>query len=67
MTLEMKYFVLKPRPKDGKDFYALASRAAMRAYAEAIYPVDKELTKQLIEWVEREEENALDFSRKEGR
>lgn len=34
MKLEMKYFVLKPK---GHDLFARASRAAMKAYAEAIF------------------------------
>jgi hypothetical protein len=63
MSLTMKYFVLKPRAKNDKDIYALASRSAMRRYADIISNVDTDLADQLIEWVEREEENALDFSR----
>ena len=62
MALEMKYFVLKPESKhqlDYFDYYALASRAAMRVYANVIDAVDKNLSDSLIKWVEREEEKVL--------
>jgi hypothetical protein len=51
MALQMKYFVLKPA---GDDEHAVASRNAMATYAYAIEPVDKELCKELIDWVKRE-------------
>jgi hypothetical protein len=50
--LIMKYFVLKPR---GTDKYAVASRNAMMAYADSIYPFDRELAVELINWVNVEE------------
>jgi len=49
--LELKYFVLKPR---GKGEYAVASRAAMRAFAKAIEKEDKELALSLVEWADIE-------------
>ena len=63
MGLELKYFVLKPRAKYSKDIFAQASRSAMRIYANIISEVDTDFAYQLIEWIEREEENALDFER----
>lgn len=56
MALEMKYFVLKPASKNGKDKHAMAARVAMRAYAEAIRPTDPELTEELWAWANREEQ-----------
>jgi len=53
--LLMKYFVLKP---NGKDAYAQASRAAMRAYANAIEAVNLELADSLQEWVQLENAKA---------
>lgn len=56
MSLENKYFVLKPRA--GKSatsaVYAAASREAMLAYADAIEGMDPELAQDLRAWVERE-------------
>lgn len=55
--LIMKYFILKPRAKDNAwDVYALASRMAMLAYAEAVQSENPQLAKELIGWVTREEE-----------
>lgn len=51
MSLTMKYFVLKPR---GCDNHAAASRAAMRAYAEALLGADPKLSRELREWADRE-------------
>jgi len=53
--LTMKYFVLKPKGKDG---YAASSRAAMRAYANSIETVDPELAVELRDWADRESEKA---------
>jgi hypothetical protein len=50
--LEMKYFVLKPK---GDDPYAVASRMAMLAYADAIMDVNRDLALDLIRWVQKEE------------
>jgi len=49
--LEMKYFVLKPR---GKDIYAIASREAMRRYADEIEGDNPRLAAELRKWVTRE-------------
>jgi hypothetical protein len=56
--LLMKYFVLKPK---GKDIYAAASRQAMEAYAQLLYitNTNPELAKELTEWAERENVEAL--------
>lgn len=50
-SLMLKYFVLKPA---GPGAYAEASRAAMRAYAQAIAVHDFQLALELNEWVDRE-------------
>ena len=55
MSLEMKYFVLKPR---GHDVYAEASRAAMRTYANYMADVDNDFSNSLWEWVTIEEDKA---------
>ena len=49
--LKLKYFVLNPKSKTSDDPYAAASRAAMMAYAEAIFEVDKVLYNELCQWV----------------
>jgi len=55
-----KYFVLKPQAKTFQDDpYAMASRRAMRAYAESIKKEDPQLTADLERWVEEEFERAL--------
>jgi hypothetical protein len=54
MALEMKYFVLKPASKWADDPYAAASRAAMRAYAEAIGYEDPKLADALEDWAAQE-------------
>ena len=54
--LEMRYFVLKPR---GKDAYAHASRRAMKAYADAIWDENNQLSIGLEEWVLNETNRAL--------
>ena len=53
MSIEMKYFVLKPR---GDDAYAAASREAMCAYAEVIEECNPSLAVDLRQWARREEE-----------
>jgi len=55
MTLEMKYFVLKPRAKSKDDRYAMASQQAMLTYADQIVEVDPFLATELREWVSHEE------------
>ncbi len=47
--LEMKYFVLKPRGAFD-DPYAKASRAALKAYAEAILEENSQLYGDLEKW-----------------
>lgn len=49
--LYMKYFVLKPR---GDSTHAIASRCAMRAYAQFIEGEDPDLAKALYAWVTNE-------------
>jgi hypothetical protein len=48
--LEMKYFVLKPQSKKPTDPYALASRIAMKAYANEIKNENPELASSLRKW-----------------
>lgn len=58
MSLEMKYFILKPRSKYFVDQYALASRAAMRTYAFYIEDKDPLLAEGLREWTQKEADNS---------
>lgn len=51
MSLKMKYFVLKPQ---GDSSFAVASRAAMRAYADSISGIDGVLASELREWARKE-------------
>jgi hypothetical protein len=60
MSLEMKYFVLKPH---GSDAYAKASRAAMREYATLIYGENPDLARDLRDWADREQFKATSSSR----
>lgn len=46
--LQMKYFVLKPR---GTSPYHVASRAALRAYADSILPANPQLSQEIHDWV----------------
>ena len=55
MTLELKYFVLKPRSKFHGDPWARAAREAMLVFAREIVEVDRDLSHELLAWVEREE------------
>ncbi len=48
--LQMKYFVLKPRPKSADDPYANASHAAMFAYADMIEEHNPDLASELRQW-----------------
>jgi len=52
--LEMKYFVLKPKAKDGYDMFARASQDAMIAYSERIRTTDPLFADQLLEWATKE-------------
>ena len=58
MSLEMKYFILKPRSKSFVDQYALASRGAMREYARIIEDKDPSLANDLMGWAQRETDRA---------
>lgn len=49
--LIMKYFVLKPK---GDDPYAIASRCAMWAYADAIIEENPKLAADLLAWWDSE-------------
>ncbi len=49
--LTMKYFVLKPR---GKGIHAMASRAAMHAYARVIRQAHFEFSEEIAQWASRE-------------
>ncbi len=55
--LQMKYFVLKPRGAFA-DPYAKASRAAIKAYADAINAEDSALCHDLHMWVIEEQGTA---------
>lgn len=55
MSLQMKYFVLKPA---GDDIYAEASREAMCKYADVVCDEDPELADDLFDWANDERENA---------
>ncbi len=60
MSLEMKYFVLKPKAsRDTGEamLHARASRRAMETYADIIQPIDKELATDLRRWSAEAEEN----------
>lgn len=56
--LEMKYFVLKPRSKHAADYFAAASREAMRRYAEVIENWEPEFAQELKNWADKETEYA---------
>jgi hypothetical protein len=47
MSLQMKYFILKP---EGNTVYSVASRRAMREYAEAIADHNPEMARELKSW-----------------
>ena len=53
-SLEMKYFVLKPRSKSCCDLYAKASRIAIEAYAKAIRDFNPKLSFELSNWANKE-------------
>ncbi len=54
MSIQMKYFVLKPRSKTPTDPHAFASREAMRAYADEIEETDPQLAYSLRVWAAEE-------------
>lgn len=55
MSLQMKYFVLKPK---GGDPFAAASRAAMLRYADMIESHEPTLAKELRDWALNESAEA---------
>ena len=59
MSLEMKYFVLKPQAKNNDDVFAKASCAAMFAYADVIEDSDLALATDLRAWASREDARRL--------
>lgn len=61
MSLEMKYFVLRPRSKAANDTYAIASRAAMNEYARVIKTTNPDLSEELKLWVLDETTLAMAF------
>jgi len=63
--LEMKYFVIKPKG-DFHDPYAKASRAAIKAYAEAILDENPQLYGDLEKWRIKEQgaANTADLERR---
>jgi len=54
MSLEMKYFVIKPKAKDPYDMWARASQDALIAYSERIRTTDFLLADQLLVWATKE-------------
>jgi|GEM_PF-2717425 len=54
MPLKMKYFIVKPGSKKPGDLHAIASRAALRAYAAEIRHCDGTLAVELEQWADRE-------------
>lgn len=52
--LLLKYFVLKPRSKKAGDVFAIASRAALKRYADVVQKADPELATEIRQWVEAE-------------
>lgn len=56
MSLEMKYFVLKPRAKSRHDRFAEASQIAMHAFASYLEneEVDPDLCESLHSWAREE-------------
>lgn len=54
MSLETKYFVLKPKAKTHEDPFARASQQAMISYANLITHDDRELANQLRDWAAKE-------------
>ena len=52
---KVKYFVLKPK---GQDQFAIASRAAMRTFAQSMHGHDNELANYVKAWAESETPDA---------
>lgn len=53
-VLEMKYFILKPKAKDGYDMFARASQDAMLAYSNRIRTEAPLFAEQLMCWATKE-------------
>lgn len=58
LGLELKYFVLKPKSKMTGDPYAIASRQAIRTYADSIESENSELAFDLRRWANKEDKAA---------
>jgi hypothetical protein len=56
MSLEMKYFVLKPKAKGKNDLFARASQEAMIRFADIIRDLDDTLATELYSWADREDQ-----------
>jgi len=54
MSIDLKYFVLKPRSKRHRDPYAKASREAMLVYSDSIKRVNPKMADELLVWVAQE-------------
>ena len=55
--LLLKYYVLKPK---GNDQFAVASRAAMRTFAQSMHGHNNELSADVKAWAEKEAQLAAD-------
>ncbi len=53
--IPLKYFVLKPH---GRDDWAVASRIAIRTFADSVRHLDSELSASLLHWCSEEERRA---------
>jgi hypothetical protein len=62
MVFKIKCITLNPKSEYPGDPYAKASRMAIHVYAAWIKDIDKDLHKNLVEWV-REEQN-IDMANK---
>jgi hypothetical protein len=54
MSLQMKYFILKPKAKSRDDVFATASQNSMMEYAKAIWDADPKMSEELEAWALRE-------------
>lgn len=61
MNLKMKYFVVKPHSNTKYDIYAIASRAAINAYSQAIRQENPELADSLKDWMLNETVLAMEM------
>lgn len=65
MSIDLKYFVLKPRSKHHRDQYASASRNAMLAYSDSIKRVNPKMADELLVWVAQELAADIDLGMQE--